>query len=297
MGYHYSITDFYVFQTVADTGSFSRAAEYLNLSVPAVSSRIKGLEGTFNTALFNRSNQGISLTAAGKRLLGHTVELLKNVQLLEEDMQNYAYGQIGVIRIAANTTAITEFLPQKLIWFLEKYPKMDISLSEHSRGEVVRRVREGLADIGIFNSQVPVAELDVFPFVEDRLTFIVNKDHAWAKKDEMAFADTLIAHYICLSPASPQYIFLRNQAQSLGLHLKNRIHVPNFDAMASLVAHNVGVAIMPRSAAVRFSRDVPIQLIRLNDVWAENSLSLCVNSMSELQEHTRALVESLILKK
>lgn len=296
MSYRYSITDLYVFQTVADMGSFSRAAEYLSLSVAAVSGRIKGLEGAFNVVLLKRSNQGIALTPAGKRLLGHTIELLKGAQLLEEDMQNYAYGQIGVIRIAANTTTITEFLPQKLTWFLEKYPKMDISLSEHSRGEVVRRVREGLADIGIFNSQVPVAELDVFPFVEDRLTFVVNEKHAWAKKEEIAFADTLIAHYVCLSPSTPQYIFLRNQAQNIGLHLKNRIHVPDFYAMATLVGHNTGVAVMPKSAAVRFSKEMPIKLIRLSDAWAENNLSLCVSSLPELPEHMRNLVESLILK-
>lgn len=294
MNLRFSLSDLSVFCEIADAGSFSRAAEALSLSIPAVSSRIKNLEEAFGLVLFERSNQGAVLTSAGRRLLEHSLELLEKANWLDEDMRSYEQGLKGLIRIAGNTTATTEFLPQRLAVFLKKFPLIDISLTVHDRAEVVKRVREGRADIGVFNHLVPASGLDVFPFAKDRLTLIVGTTHAWAAKQSMTFAQTLIAPYICLPSDEPQYLFLRQQARDIGFRLKDRIHVPSFDAMAALVAHNVGVAVMPASAALRLSRLVAVKPVELSDHWADNDLSLCTNPHEDLPARTWLLVDHLL---
>ncbi|MFO0325894.1 MAG: LysR family transcriptional regulator, partial [Burkholderiales bacterium] len=111
----WSLQDLRHFVAIAESGSLSQAAEQSHLAVSALSARLKGLEESFGVQLMVRSAKGMSLTPAGHRLLVHARELLEKGQQLTDDMGDYAQQAKGLVRIAANTTAVTEYLPEALV--------------------------------------------------------------------------------------------------------------------------------------------------------------------------------------
>lgn len=111
MAMYFDIADFKLFVRIAETGSLTRAAEKAYLSVPAASHRLKNLEESLNLKLVIRSAQGTTLSEAGKVYLRHARNVLAQLELLTSDLQELGASVKGQVRVLANATAITEFLP------------------------------------------------------------------------------------------------------------------------------------------------------------------------------------------
>jgi DNA-binding transcriptional LysR family regulator len=290
----WSLEDLRVFCAVAETGSLSAAVEVVNLSLAAISGRIKQLEDALGCTLFARTNRGVSLNPAGHRLLAHARELLEKAALMSEDLQDYGQGGKGLVRIAANTTSVTEYLPDILASFLSTHPKIDIALTEAVSSEVVRQVRDGRADFGIYTPPLPVDDLESLPFRQDQLVLIVASYHVWAKRESMAFHETLVSDHVCLQPSAALYGYLKQRAQDVGLRLKSRIHLAGFDAIARLVSKQVGVAVIPQSAATRLMQQHIITVVKLTDTWAHNELYLCIRDRAALTGAAQNLIHELV---
>ena len=294
MPLRWSLDDLRVFCAVVEAGSLTAAAHTVALSLPAVSARLKALEDAFGSALCLRSNKGIELTPAGRRLLGHARDLLEKAALATEDVAEFGAMPRGSVRVAANTTAVTEHLPEPLGRFLKANPKVAVALTEGVSAEVLRRVREGQADIGIYTPGPATPDLQTWPFREDQLVLIVHAEHPWAGRKAMGFHETLAGNHVCLQRSAALFQFLSHKARDQGLTLSGRIHVAGFDAVARLVAQGVGVAIMPRSAAQRLQNQAALALVALTDDWADNALHLCVRQAEALSAAARALVTALM---
>ncbi len=290
---HYSLQDLRQFVLIAEAGSLSQAAEQAHTAVSAMSARLKGLEESFGVQLMLRSSKGVSLTPAGQRLLAHARELLEKVRLLESDMGDYAQQAKGLVRIAANTTAVTEYLPEALVSVMRQHAKLDISLMEAVSAEVVRSVREGRADLGIFTPSLYTEDLQVLPFRSDFLVLITPQQHAWAQRAQIDFAQTLVADHVCLQRTAALFDFLTQRARDEGLALRSRIHVAGFEAVARMVGQSVGVAIVPRSAALRLRGAHKLAVIALNDSWAANTLCICMRDRQALSASALAVLDVL----
>jgi DNA-binding transcriptional LysR family regulator len=289
----WSLDDLRVFCAVADSGTLTAAAQAAALSLPAVSARLKALEAAFGTALCVRSNKGVELTPAGNRLLAHARDLLEKAALATDDVAEFGSQPRGLIRIAANTTAVTEHLPEVIGAFLKTHPRLDVALVECVSADVLRQVREARADIGIYTPGPTTADLECFEFREDELVLVVGSAHPWAHRASIAFHETLAADHVCLQRGAALFQFLGQRARDQGRTLKGRIHVAGFDAVARLVGQGVGVAVMPKSAASRLQAERNIALVALTEAWADNPLHLCVRAIDELSPGARALVEAL----
>lgn len=154
MAVHFNLTDLRLFAHLAEENSLTRAAVRAHMSLPAASIRIKNLEDMIGTKLINRDTHGITLRPPGQTLLRHARMVLGYLESLRSDMQEYAQGIKGHVRIFANTTATAEFLPAVLRSFLVSHPDVSIDLREHLSHDVVLAVTEGNADIGIAAANV-----------------------------------------------------------------------------------------------------------------------------------------------
>ncbi len=295
MAEQWTLDDLRVFCAVVEAGSLTAAGDVVGLSLSAVSGRIKALEEVFGTTLCHRSHKGVRVTPAGRRLQAHARDLLEKVALITEDVTEFGTRPRGLVRLVANTTAVTEHLPELLAAFLAAHPKIDVSLVEGVSADVLKHVREGQADIGIFTPGPPVADLSTFPFREDRLVLIVAKGHPWAARASIDFHESLWSDHVCLQRSAALFQYLGQRARDQGRNLKGRIHVAGFDAMARLVARGVGVGVMPESAARRLESAQGLSVLTLNDAWADNPLHVCVRAAPELlSPATRALLEELV---
>jgi len=287
----FDLTDLRLFIFVAELKSLTKAAERMHLSLAAASNRVKELESRFGMRLLYRESKGVLLSPAGETLLAHAQQLMQQVERLRSDMQQYNNGIRGHIRIFANTTAVTEFMPQVLGAFLSAHPHVNVALEERLNHDIVRGVQDGTADIGVAAGPVQGQGLEIINFSTDRLVLATSLDHPLANAGSVSFADTLAYPHIGLHEGSTLQHFLNKVVLDTGVRLELRIQVRGFDAMCRMVETNVGIGILPQSAAARHSKSMKLALVELTDPWAVRERSVVVQNLDGLPGYARALVE------
>jgi len=293
MAMHFDLVDLRLFVNIADSNSMTRGAERSHLSLPAASVRIKNLEEGIGARLLYRGSQGVTLTPPGQALAHHARQVLHQLEQLRGDLQEYAQGVKGHLRVFASTTAITEFLPDVLRTYLAKHPDVNIDLRERVSDEIVRAVVDGQTDLGIVAGTVRTEGLEVMPYRTDRLVLAVPAAHPLATLEHVPFEQTLAFDHVGLQEASAIHAFLHTQAERLNGRVKLRIQVGNFEALCRMVEAGVGVGMLPASAAGRHRRTMDIRVVALDDEWALRRLTICMRSYDRLPMFARELVDLL----
>ena len=291
---HFDLTDLRLMVRVAECNSLTRGAEASFMSLPAASTRIKNLEESVGARLFNRSSQGVTLTAPGQAFVLHARTVLGQIESLKGEMQEYAKGIKGHLRVFANTTASSEFLPPVLRSYLLSHPDGHLDLRERLSHDIVRAVTESQTDIGIVAGTVRTEGLQVIPYRADRLVLVLPARHALARRKAVDFAETLELDHVGLHEASAIHAFLRQICDGLHRHLRLRIQVGNFETACRMIEATVGVGILPESAARRHAQAMAIAIVPLRDEWSLRNLSICVRQLDALPLFARDLVELLV---
>ena len=291
---HFDFVDLRLFVNVAELNNLTQGARASALSLAAASTRIKNLENALGAQLLYRTQRGVSVTPAGDTLLHHARLVLSQVQHLGADLREFSKGVKGHVRVFANTTAVSEFLPGVLAAFLAEHPPVNIDLRELGSPDIVKAVIEGRTDLGIVAGHVGTAGLQTLPFFEDRLLLAVPLGHPLAKRQRLAFADAVAHDFIGLGPDSAMQAFIGGIAAQQGWTPNVRIHVGNYDAMCRMIDAGVGIGLLAESAARRHARTTRISLIELDDAWSIQPLKICVRDLTSLPGLARDLVALLV---
>jgi DNA-binding transcriptional LysR family regulator len=291
---HFDFVDLRLLLHIAETRNLARAAERSHLSAPAASNRVKNLEEQLGFKLLYRTSQGVTPTPAGEAFVHHARLVLERVEHLAGDMQEYGEGIKGHVRIWANTTAISEFMPAVLSRFLRDHPDVNIDLREVLSGEIVKGVADSATDIGIVAGNVHAEHLEILPYRDDRLVLVTACDHPFARQASVDFSQVLNANFVSLPTSSAIHAFIMSAADALGARLKLRIQVGNFEAACRMIEAGVGIGIVPESVALRHRKTMQIAIVGLNDPWAERKLKICVRSLKDLPPFARVLVDRLM---
>jgi DNA-binding transcriptional LysR family regulator len=289
----FDLSDLSLFRHVVEAGSITGGAERSHLALAAASTRIRNMEETLGAALLVRSRQGVTLTQAGRTLLGHARTILRQAERLREDLGAYAGGLAGQIRVLSNTNALTEFLPEALSSFLASHPNVSIDLEERLSDEIVGLIAEGVADLGIVAGTVDASTLETYPFRNDRFVLVVARGHPLARQNEISFARVLDYDFVGLDRASALQRFLADKAARIGQPLRLRVQLRSFDAVCRMVECDVGIGIVPETTARRVAKTMAIAAVALTDPWAVRQLTICTRNMGELPPFARQLVEHL----
>ncbi|HVL09827.1 MAG TPA: LysR family transcriptional regulator [Burkholderiaceae bacterium] len=291
---HYDLTDLRLFLHVGDTENLTRAAERACLSLPAASNRIKQLEEAFKTQLLVRQAKGVQLTPAGHMLLQHAREVFRELECLHADLQPFAEGVKGRLRVLANTTATHSFLADALSRFLTDNPGVDIELEEQLSQEIVATLNAGGADLGIVAGSVATEGLEVQLLGSDDLIVIASINHPLPSFKKLRFADLLDAHrFVGLNEFSAIQSFLDGIAAGLGKRISLRVRVGSFDAVCRMVEAGAGIAIVPRSCAMRYANRKDLRMVSLTDPWARREMRLCRRPGGNLPQFADTLIRYL----
>ncbi len=295
-----------LFSRVVRTGSISRGAELAHLAVGAASKRISDLEDAVGTEIFERHSRGVTLTPAGQALHRHAQRILSDVDHLAADLSDHASGIVGVVRLVANTSAVTQFLPTDLAGFIAAHAGIRIEMDESDSREAVLAVVDGRADIGIFAERTPSFGLQTVLYRRDRLVLVVPAGHplaARASDDPRAsgapplpllFADVADLDFVSLPKETSLAQRLAAESTGIGRRLRVRIHVRSFDAMCQMVAAGLGVAVLPDAAVQPHLRSMGLARIELSDPWVERELLIGVRELAALARPVRLLLDHLV---
>ncbi|MBO6720019.1 MAG: LysR family transcriptional regulator [Rhizobiaceae bacterium] len=290
----YDLVDLRLFVSIAEAGNVTRGAEAANLSLGAASTRIKNLEEALGAPLFVRLNKGVALTAAGESLMTHTRRVFRDLERLHGDLQAFSRGLKGRIRIFANTTAITEFLPKALGTFLAAHPQVDVDLEERLSSEIARAVADASADIGILAGNMRTEGLEVLPYRDDNLVLAVASHHPLASRCRIHFAEVSDLSFVSMRRGSAIHGFMEKIAADMGIELDVRIKVAGFQSLGRMVEAGAGVGILPGSVGRRLAKSHAIVVVPLSDAWAVRNLKICVQKLDDLPSFARELVDHLV---
>ncbi|HLB48230.1 MAG TPA: selenium metabolism-associated LysR family transcriptional regulator [Anaerolineales bacterium] len=237
-----------VFQAVARRLSFSRAADELNLSQPAVSKHIQLLEAELGVRLLHRVGRRVELTDAG-----HIVaDYAQRVSGLTEDMRR-VLGELeglqrGYLRLGASTTPGLYLLPETLARFRMRYPGVETTLAITNSADVTRRVRAGELDLGFVGAPAEAPGLQVRAFEGDEIVLIVPAGHTLAR--QRAFTSDLLARetLIVREAGSATRQIAEANLVRLGLSPRRVLEMSGCEAVKRVVSAGLGVAFVSRYA-------------------------------------------------
>lgn len=289
----FDLTDLRLFAAVAREENLTRAAQVQHLSLAAASARIKALEQQAGVPLLEREARGVRLLPAGEAFLHHVRAVLRETQALRDELDEYGAGLRGHVRVFANTTAVTDFLPEILPGFFRSHAGVNIDLREKPNAEIATGVLEGLADVGIVAGEVDTRGLRSIHFSTDQLVLVVPRGHRLARRKRVAFADTLGEDAVGMHGGSTLQAFLSNITEELGRPLKLRIQVYGFDAMCRMIAAGVGIGVVPESAARRNIATLDLVQVELTDAWRVRKRYILVRDGDVLATYARSLVRTI----
>ncbi|MGE8659475.1 MAG: LysR substrate-binding domain-containing protein [Achromobacter sp.] len=290
---HFDLADLRLFIHIAESPSLTQAAKRAHLSLAAVSVRIKALENQLGTRLLYRDSRGVEITPAGQRLLQHARVIMRQVDHLKHDFQEQADGDTGHIRIFANTTAVTEFMPDILAQFLAGHPGVTVDLQERLTRDIVRGVLDGTTDLGIVAGPVDAPELQTIHFSTDRLVLVVPNGHPLQDQDKVKLADAVRYPFITMHEGSTLVAFLRDQLERIGQRLPQRIQLYSFDSICRMVQAGVGVGVIPDSAARRYGAERKLRVVELDEPWVVRERKLLVRDVDALPGCARELIAQI----
>ena len=269
-----------LFVSVLEEGTITAAAAREHIAAAAISRRLSDLEQALKSPLLIRTNKGITATPAGLSLLYMSRKLLNNINDIYSQIQEFSNGRGGSVHILANISAITQFIPDMLKTFVEKYPLIHINLEEKTSWTITQNIGEGKADIGIFTKLPYGSDIKAYPFRKDRLVVLVPLDHPLASLQKVRFHDTLDYEYISLYGGTHLHYQLTKAASENNMHIKLRTEVTSYDAMCLLINAGMGLGILPEESA-RIYRIKNTRMIELDEPWASRDILLCVKKSQQ----------------
>lgn len=293
---HFDLQDLRLFVRVAESGSLTRAAALQHASLAAVSARIKSLEEQVGMDLLVRQARGVKLTPPGEAFLHHARVMLRQMESMRSDLQEYGGGLRGHLRVHANTTAVSDILPEVLPHYLRAHPKVNVDLQEKPNAEIAQGVLDGRCDIGIVAGQVDLMGLQAIHFHTDRLVLAAPRRHALARRKSVSFAEVINEDMVGMHQGSTLQDFLEAEARRLGKSLKLRIQLSSFDAMCRMVGAGVCVGVVPESTAQRYKageQGARMALVRLTDTWSVRERHILVRDQASLPAYAQDLITVL----
>jgi len=290
---HFDPVTLRLFVAVCEEGNIARAAEREAIVASAVSKRIAAVEAEIGAPLLVRGRRGIEPTAAGQALLRQARDVLGAMARMHAELSEFASGVQGSVRVLASPSVLAEALPDDIGSFLERFPDVRVSLDESVSPDIVRRVREGSADLGVLWGLADLDGLQQRAYRSDHLCVALPRGHALARRKRMRFEETLGQVSVGVAPGGMMDVLLRRKAALLGKTQAHRIQVSSLDAACRIVAAGLGIAILPREAAQPHAPS-GLTLVPLAEDWAQRRFVVISRADAALSASTRRLAEHLV---
>lgn len=191
-----------IFVAVAEREHIRRAAEALHLTQSAVSAAVRAIEERHGVALFHRVGRRIELTEAGRLFRGEAAAVLARVRAAEQLLDDLGALVRGTLPVAASQTVSNYWLPQRLVRFRADHPGIATVLHVGNTAEVVGRVLDGSADLGIVEGEVDAPALAGRAVAHDRMVIVVAPEHPWARTPPTDAAELAEADWVLREPGS-----------------------------------------------------------------------------------------------
>ena len=238
------------FAAVAETLSFTRAAEHVHLSQSSVTEQIQALEADLGAVLFDRSRRRLSLTPAGQRLLAYAAELMDLMAETRRAVAGVSGSVSGKLVIGGLETLCAARLPELLAEFHRRCPAVELALETAGSGSLRSGIRNGSLDVAFFFGSPPAAsDAQCETVGEEGLRIILPTGHRLAGRPDIGLEDLLDEKFLVTPPGCVyRRMFDEAFAGTLPVRPERVGEFASIGVMRELVEKGVGCALVPRSA-------------------------------------------------
>jgi DNA-binding transcriptional LysR family regulator len=238
-----------IFQAVAERNSYSRAAEALFLSQPAVSLQVRALERDIGQALFEKNGRALRLTQAGQLLLLYTERIFALMDETRSALDELAGGRRGTVKVAASTTAGIYVVPSALGAFHRENPGITLTLDVVNRFSVQEKLLNDEVDLAVMGLIEDAHDLDVATFVPNELVVIAPPGHPLAGKEGITVEELRGETLLLREDGSGTRTDVERMLGGVdGLPLHIGMELRSSGAIKQAVAAELGIAVMPLGA-------------------------------------------------
>ncbi|MGH2442287.1 MAG: LysR substrate-binding domain-containing protein [Chloroflexota bacterium] len=242
----FSLHQLNIFVTVANTLSFSRAAEELLLSQPAVSMQVKSLERSMGVALFDHAGKRIHLSEAGRELYSRATQILSLTEDAKVAMTDLRDSRAGRLRVVATTTVGIYVVPQLLGEFHSRYPEIEVKLEVTNWEDMRERLLNGEADVAVAGPH-PQSGLLMEPFMLDELVVIAAIDHELTRRSSITLEDLSREPIIVREAGSGTRAAVESLFARRGLPVRQAMELSRNGAVKQVVMAGLGLAVISRA--------------------------------------------------
>jgi len=239
-----------IFHTVARLLNFTKAGEQLHMTQPAVTFQIRQLEDNFNTRLFDRTHNKVTLTEAGKQVYMYADRILKLYDDMNHSITEMTGDVSGGVSLGASTTIAEYMLPLLIGEFKGKYPEVNISLKEANSEDIIAMVENNVVDLAIVEGSVNNKNLIVEQCRVDQLLVIMPNSHVLAKESTLRVKDILGHPFICRESGSGTQEAITNyvEQQKPDGVLNVCFELSSPEAIKGAVEAGMGISIVSRAS-------------------------------------------------
>ncbi|QLQ31333.1 MAG: LysR family transcriptional regulator [Candidatus Thiothrix singaporensis] len=265
---HISFRQIQIFQAVAQTENFTRAAELLHMTQPAISMQVKQLEDNVGLSLFERQGKRIVMTAAGKAMHAYGCELLAQYQGMVETLKELKNVHQGYIKVSAATTSIY-FITRMLASFSKMHEGITVSLDITNRKALVEQLQHYEADLVVMGEPPSNLDLHSQRLMCNPLVLIAPADHPLAGKKEIPIADIAGEKFVVREPGSGTRAAIERFFAEYGHTFSSTLEMSSNESIKySVIAglglgivslHSIKLELETRSLAVLDVQGFPIQ--------------------------------------
>jgi DNA-binding transcriptional LysR family regulator len=240
---HATLQQLRLFEAVARLGSFTRAAEEIHLSQPAVSIQIKRLEENIGQPLFEQMGKRIYLTNAGQRTFDACRDILARLRALEDDLAELHGAMRGPLQISVISTA-KYFMPYLLGAFIQEHPQVEPRLTVTNRARIIERLNRNEDDLVIMGQVPDTLALEVHPFLENPLVVAAPPRHLLAGQKQVPLARIREERFLVREPGSGTRMAVDRLFAEHGLSIDPYMELGSSEAIKQGIMAGLGVAVL-----------------------------------------------------
>ncbi len=253
------IENFKIFSDLVESESFSRAAKLNGITQSAVSQQLRAMEKHFNVIIVDRSQKQFKLTQEGQKLYTSAQDILHRYEILQSELQEMKKIISGTIHLSTIYSIGLHELPPYVKKFLQDYPSVNVRVEYRRSNLVYEDILHNSVDIGLVAYPTKMRQLEIIPFLEDKLMLICSDDHPAANFSEVGLDELSKFKFISFDPDIPTRKALDQIFRDAKISIDPVMEFDNIETVKRAVEIGAGVAILPE---ITVQQEVKQGLIR-----------------------------------
>jgi LysR family transcriptional regulator, transcriptional activator of the cysJI operon len=264
-----------VFCRVGKSNSFSKAAESLYMTQPAVSQAIMQLERELDTRLFKRTPKGATLTHEGKLLFEYANSAINLINVGEEKILEFKNLTTGELKIGVGDTISKHFLLPYLEDFHNKYPRIKLNIVNGTTLELSSALKSGAVDIILCNFPINDSTLAQIPCMDTHDIFVCGEKFKYVLSKSLSYDELIKLPLIFLEPKSNSRRYVENYLKSKGISLSPEIELGSHDLLLEFAKINLGISCVTKEFSGEYLDRGLLYEVKLKEEIPNRSIGIC----------------------